>query len=86
MYELKSKKIAILGAGVCGIYQRLIFYQRIYFNSNSFSQGLTTAERLYETFGNDLDLTIIGDQFDVDTTSDGAGGLFRYDNLNIYEY
>jgi hypothetical protein len=61
-----SKKIAILGAGVV---------------------GLTTAERLFEVFEQNnkitdrkLDITIIAESFGKDTTSDGAGGLFRPDD------
>ena len=61
-----SKKIAILGAGVV---------------------GLTTAERLIEVFEQNnkladrkLDITIIAESFGKDTTSDGAGGLFRPDD------
>ncbi len=43
--------------------------------------GLSTAMRLYEQFdGGELDLTIIGEKFQTETTSDGAGGLFRPDD------
>ena len=66
MFELKSKKIVILGAGIV---------------------GLTTAYRLINLFekkyiGDEsiLDISIIGDKFNIETTSDGAGGLFRPDD------
>ncbi len=42
--------------------------------------GLSTAARLHEQFGDALDLTIIGDKLNIETTSDGAGGLFRPDD------
>ena len=63
--QLSSKKIVVLGAGIV---------------------GLSTAYRLIEVLealdnaDAKLDLTIIGDKMDVDTTSDGAGGLFRPDD------
>ncbi len=49
------------------------------------TKGLTTAVQLCNRFekkcGNfKLDLTIIADKFNTDTTSDGAGGLFRPDD------
>jgi len=61
MENLNNRKIVILGAGIV---------------------GLTSATRLIENFEkvnkqNALDITIISDNFDLDTTSDGAGGLFR---------
>jgi glycine/D-amino acid oxidase-like deaminating enzyme len=43
--------------------------------------GLTTALRLYELVDSKLqdklDITIIAESFGEDTTTDGAGGLFR---------
>lgn len=64
MENLNNRKIVILGAGIV---------------------GLTSATRLIENFEkvnnqNALDITIISDNFDLDTTSDGAGGLFRPDD------
>jgi glycine/D-amino acid oxidase-like deaminating enzyme len=44
--------------------------------------GLVTADHLLKTLNN-LDLTIIAESFGVDTTSDGAGGLFRPDDRFI---
>lgn len=43
--------------------------------------GLSTAIRLIEVLKDEpLDITIIADKFDLETTSDGAGGLFRPDD------
>ena len=45
--------------------------------------GLSTAFRLTEVLekiGHKYDITIIADKFDVETCSDGAGGLFRPDD------
>ena len=64
MSLLKTKSIAILGGGII---------------------GLTTAHSLLELvdrFGKPneqtrLNITILSDSFGKDTTSDGAGGLFR---------
>lgn len=58
-------KVAILGAGVV---------------------GLSTAIRLFEVWdsiGNNqkLEVSILADQFGEMTTSDGAGGLFRVDDV-----
>ena len=39
--------------------------------------GLSVGGCLAETYGKQLDLTIIADKFTPDTTSDGAGGLFE---------
>lgn len=44
--------------------------------------GLSTAERLVELKLN-ANITIISDKFLQDTTSDGAGGLFRPDDRFI---
>jgi glycine/D-amino acid oxidase-like deaminating enzyme len=41
--------------------------------------GLTTASMLIED-EKELDITIIAENFDTKTTSDGAGGLFRPDD------
>lgn len=67
--NLIRKKIAILGAGVI---------------------GLSTAERLIERYNelnltkiSPIDITIISEAFAKDTTSDGAGGLFRPDDRFI---
>ncbi|CAF0966012.1 unnamed protein product [Brachionus calyciflorus] len=65
--NILSKKIAILGSGII---------------------GLTTAHRLTEihhelNLQTPLDISIISDKFGVDTTSDGAGGLFRPDDRFI---
>lgn len=67
--NLIRKKIAILGAGVI---------------------GLSTAERLIEKYNEfnlakqgPIDLTIISEAFGKETTSDGAGGLFRPDDRFI---
>lgn len=67
--NLLRKKIAILGAGVI---------------------GLSTAERLIERYKElnlsktcPIDITIISDAFAKETTSDGAGGLFRPDDRFI---
>ena len=54
-------------------------------------KGLTSATRLIENFEkvnnqNALDITIISDNFDLDTTSDGAGGLFRLLASNVIVY
>ena len=66
MRELLTKKIVILGAGII---------------------GLKTAQRLIEAFEENvddkslrLDITIISEKFAEETTSDGAGGLFRPDD------
>ena len=65
MSLLKTKKIAILGGGII---------------------GLTTAHSLLELLDRHskpsaglekLNITILSDSFGKDTTSDGAGGLFR---------
>ncbi len=58
-------KVAVLGAGVV---------------------GLSTAVRLLEVWdgiGNNekVEISIIADQFGEMTTSDGAGGLFRVDDV-----
>jgi glycine/D-amino acid oxidase-like deaminating enzyme len=43
--------------------------------------GLSTAYRLIELFPNKgLDITLIAKDFGKETTSDGAGGLFRPDD------
>lgn len=67
--KVLSKKIAILGAGII---------------------GLSTAHRLVEIYDQlnlfkrrPIDITIISEQFLKDTTSDGAGGLFRPDDRFI---
>ena len=69
MSSLGTKKIAILGAGII---------------------GLSTANRLIEFFehhcklannkNKKLDINILSDSFGRETTSDGAGGLFRPDD------
>ncbi len=41
--------------------------------------GLATAYRLTEVL-KEFDITIIADSFGVETTSDGAGGIFRPDD------
>ena len=66
MYELKSKKIVILGAGIVGL---TTAYQLI----NIFEKKYSGDECVF-------DISIVGDKFNVETTSDGAGGLFRPDN------
>lgn len=66
---IDCQNIAILGAGII---------------------GLSTAHRLIELYEKEnpnkqskLNLTIISDRFQKDTTSDGAGGLFRPDDRFI---
>lgn len=44
--------------------------------------GLSTADRLIE-LTNSANITIISDKFLEETTSDGAGGLFRPDDRFI---
>jgi hypothetical protein len=69
--NLASKRIVILGAGIV---------------------GLSTAHRLIELYEKanhtvsclrNLDIEIISEKFLKDTTSDGAGGLFRPDDRFI---
>lgn len=66
--DLATKRIVILGAGVV---------------------GLSTAYRLVELYeqsnpgGNRLNIEILSDKFLQETTSDGAGGLFRPDDRFI---
>jgi D-aspartate oxidase len=49
--------------------------------------GLLTAQRFIELFetnnGPPFDITIIADKFNQDTTSDGAGGIFRPDDWDV---
>jgi glycine/D-amino acid oxidase-like deaminating enzyme len=68
--DLNNKKIAIMGAGII---------------------GLSSAYRLVELWeqhsslneSNHLNIDIISEHFLKDTTSDGAGGLFRPDDRFI---
>jgi D-aspartate oxidase len=70
MKNLEAKEIVILGSGII---------------------GLSTANRLIELFENDsnnlnkcLNITIMADKFQQDTTSDGAGGLLRPGEFLIF--
>ena len=59
-------KVAILGAGVVGL-----------------STGIRLLEVWDSMIGNNqkLEISVLADQFAEMTTSDGAGGLFRVDDV-----
>jgi hypothetical protein len=69
--SLASKRIVVLGAGIVGLStaHRLIELHE---------QANSSVNRL-----KNLDIEIISEKFLKDTTSDGAGGLFRPDDRFI---
>ena len=46
--------------------------------------GLTVGKALAETYGNQLELTLIAEKFSPDTTSDRAGGIFNPEVSNSH--
>ena len=63
MSLLQGKNIAILGGGIIGL--------------TTAHQLLELYEKAYKSTNKPLNITIFGENYGNETTSDGAGGLFR---------